>query len=320
MTETSVLVTGAGGFVGSKVVARLRRDEVTVRSSVRRYEAGIPAATQVVADLASDNLIDWSAALTGIDVIVHCAARVHVVREAASNPLEMFRRVNVEGTVSLAAQAAMAGVKRLVYVSSIGVNGAETRGRAFQADDAPAPHSPYAQSKWEAEIALRDISARTGLESVIVRPPLVYGPDAPGNFGTLMRAVHRGVPLPLGAVDNRRSFVALENLVDLLVRCIEHPAAAGQTFLVSDAEDLSTPDLLRRLAKAMGKTAHLLPVPVILLSGVARLLGRSSAMQSLCASLQADISKTRQVLGWSPVINVDEALALAVRGSAAHGS
>jgi UDP-glucose 4-epimerase len=223
--------------------------------------------------------------------------------------LAEFRRINVRGSLALASQAVAAGVRRFVFVSSIGVNGAETAARAFHASDVPAPHSPYSQSKLEAENALQELSRRTGLELVIVRPPLVYGPDAPGNFGALLRAVHRGIPLPFGAVHNRRSLVALDNLVDLLARCTVHPAAGSNTFLVSDGEDVSTPSLLRRAAAALGRRAHLLPVPVAVLRSAAALIGKGGMMQSLCASLQVDTSFTREQLGWSPVVTLDQALA-----------
>lgn len=310
---TRVLVTGASGFVGSAVVDRLVRDGFEARAAVRHRPAHGPTGVQWFdsLDLGADG--DWSAALEGVEAVIHCAARVHVMHEAAADPLAEFQRVNVDGTLCLAAQAARAGVRRFVFVSSIGVNGAQTFERPFRADDAPAPHSPYAQSKLEAESGLKAEAAGSTLAPVIVRPPLVYGPDAPGNFRTLMHAIQRGIPLPFGAVHNRRSLVALDNLVDLLCRCITEPAAAGGTFLVSDGEDVSTPDLLRRCATALGRRARLLPVPVPLLRGAARLLGRESAAQGLCDSLQVDITPTREQLGWSPVTQMDEELSRCAR-------
>ncbi len=309
----TVLVTGASGFVGRAVVGRLLRDSFGVRAAVRTHPEAVPAGAHAFGGLELGGGPGWSAALDSVDAVIHCAARVHVIRDAATHALTEFRRVNVEGTLALASQAAVAGVKRFVFVSSIGVNGAETFARAFQADDVPAPHSPYAQSKFEAERALRELADRTGLELVVVRPPLVYGPDAPGNFGILMRALHRGVPLPFACVRNARSLVALDNLADLLLRSVSHPAAAGQTFLVSDGEDVSTPMLLRRAATALGSRARLLPVPVALLRGSARLLGQATAMQSLCASLQVNIEPTRARLGWAPLFTLDQALADAAR-------
>jgi len=315
--DHGILVTGAGGFVGGAVLRRLRVQQRDVRGVLRREpsaEASAwPAGAQhaLVADLAADT--DWRAALHGIDAVVHCAARVHVMRESGSDALAAFRRVNVDGTLALARQAAEAGARRFVFVSSIGVNGAETFERAFTADDAVAPHSPYAQSKHEAEQALRALAAACGLELVIVRPPLVVGPGAPGNFAQLLKALHRRLPLPLGGLRNRRSFVALDNLVDVLLACIDHPAAAGHTLLVSDGEDLSTPALLRRAGAALGTPARLIPVPAALLRGAARLAGRGELAQRLCGSLQVDIDKTQRLLGWAPRVSVDEALAGAAR-------
>ena len=249
---------------------------------------------------------------------MHLAARVHVMAERASNPLVEFRRVNVDGTLNLGRQAAAAGVRRFVFVSSVKVNGESTAAdHAFNAADIPAPQDPYAISKMEAEQGLRRIAAETGMEVVIVRPPLVYGPGVKANFAALMRAVQRGVPLPLASVThNRRSFVALDNLVDLLITCIDHPAAANQTFLVSDGEDLSTTDLLRRLGQAMNKPARLIPVQPSLLQLGANLLGKGDMAQRLLGNLQVDISHTRQTLGWTPPVSVDEGLRRAVAGLA----
>jgi nucleoside-diphosphate-sugar epimerase len=239
---------------------------------------------------------------------MHCAARVHVMAESLADPLAEFRRVNVQGTLNLARQAAAAGVRRFVFVSSIGVNGAETFQQSFTSEDSVAPHSPYAVSKYEAELGLQALAAETGMEVVIIRPPLVYGPGAPGNFGSLMRWLKRGVPLPLGAIHNQRSLVALDNLVDLIVLCLTHPAAANQTFLVSDGEDVSTSELLRRMGQALDRPARLLPVPQSWLKLAAAMVGKSDVAQRLCGSLQVDISKTRRLLVWTPPISLDEGL------------
>ena len=310
----SVLVTGASGFVGRAVVARAVADGWTVRAGTRQPASGWPAGVETAPGLELAPDTDWRSALAGVDSIVHCAARVHVMHDAAPDPLAEFRRVNTAGSLALARQAAAAGVRRFVFVSSIGVNSAETFGTPCRADDVPAPHSPYAVSKYEAEEALRRLAAETAMEVAVLRPPLVYGPGAPGNFAQLMRALQRGLPLPLGAVHNRRSFVALDNLVDLIVRCLAHPAAANRTFLVSDGEDLSTTALLRRTALALGRPARLLPVPAPLLRAAANALGRRELGQRLFGSLQVDSSLARALLGWAPVVSVDEGL----RRTAAH--
>jgi nucleoside-diphosphate-sugar epimerase len=254
--------------------------------------------------------------LINCDAVVHLGARVHVMRESSKDPLELYREVNVRSTASLAGAAAAAGVKRFVFVSSVKVMGETTDpGRAFLHDDAPRPDDPYGISKREAEDALRNVARETGMEVVIVRPPLVYGPGVKANFAALMRAVQRGLPIPLGAVTtNRRSLVALDNLVDLLITCIDHPAAANQTFLVSDGEDLSTTDLLRRMARAMNVPARLLPVPPALLKLGAGLMGKGDMAQRLLGSLQVDITHTRETLGWAPPISVDEGLRRAAAG------
>lgn len=259
---------------------------------------------------------DWTVALRSVGQVVHLAARVHVMNDKSSDPMAEFRRVNVEGTGSLARQAAAAGVRRFVYISSIKVNGEFTEvGLPFTADDAPAPEDPYGVSKHEAEQALRQIAADTGMEVVIIRPPLVYGPGVKANFESMMRWLSRGVPLPLAAVtQNRRSLVALDNLVDLIMTCLSHPAAANQTFLVSDGEDLSTADLLRRMGTALGYPARFVYVPLSMLKLGARLVNKPGIYQRLCGSLQLDIANTRRLLGWSPPVSVDEGLRRAAEG------
>ena len=312
-----ILVTGATGFVGGALVKRLAADRAckgAVAAVRRNADSRSEGGRQVqVGDLLPTT--DWGLALQGIDAVVHCAARVHVMQDDATNPLQAYREVNVNGTLNLARQAEQAGVGRFVYVSSIKVNGEATQpGRPFTADDVPAPLDPYGVSKLEAEQGLREIEALTGMEVVIVRPPLVYGPGVKANFASMMRWVARGIPLPLGAIQNARSMVALDNLVDLLVICLTHPAAAGQTFVVSDGEDVSTTELLRRTAQAMGKKALLLPVPASVLELGTSLLGKRAVAQRLCGSLQVDIEKTRRLLGWSPPLTLDQGLKKAVEG------
>ncbi len=264
----------------------------------------------------------WQQALAGVETIVHLAARVHVMRDAAADPLTEFRWVNVRGTLNLARQAAAAGVRRFVFLSSVKVNGEGTltpdsslgeRGRVYKESDPPAPQDAYGISKHEAELGLREIAAETGMGVVIIRSPLVYGPEVKANFQALMRAVAQGIPLPLGAIHNRRSLVALDNLVDFIRICIEHPAAVNETFLVSDGEDLSTTELIRRLARAMGRPARLIPVPTTVLIAGATLLGKRKMVARLCGSLQVDISKARARLNWSPPVTVDDALRVTAR-------
>lgn len=311
----TTLVTGANGFVGSALCARLLRDGTAVRGAVRS-PGSQPGGAEAIAIGSLSSETDWTVALTNVDQVVHLAARVHLMNDKSSDPLAEFRRVNVEGTANLARQAAAAGVRRFVFLSSIKVNGEFTEaGHPFTADDVPAPEDPYGVSKHEAEQLLRHIAAETGIEVVIIRPPLVCGPGVKANFESMMRWLSRGVPLPLAAVtQNRRSLVALDNLVDLIVTCLSHPTAANQTFLVSDGEDLSTANLLRRMGAAMGHPARLFYLPPAFLKLGATLLNKPGIYQRLCGSLQLDIAKTRQLLGWTPPVSVDEGLRRAAEG------
>jgi UDP-glucose 4-epimerase len=303
-----VLVTGASGFVGSALCEHLIERGLTTTGIVRHFPANpVPGVDyQIVSGLSKSKL--WKEILAGVDVVVHCAARAHVMRDSEIDPLAVYREVNVEGTRYLAEQAVSYGIKRFIYISSIKVNGEGTSEQPFKADDIPAPEDAYGISKWEAEQVLQKIVCNSKLEIVIIRPPLVYGPEVRANFFKLMRLVKSGLPLPLGAINNSRSFVALDNLVDLILICLDHPAAIDQTFLVSDGDDLSTPELLRRTAKAFGKSSRLIPIPVLLLRIAALLLGKKDFYQRLCGSLQIDIGKAKQLLGWTPKVSVDAAL------------
>jgi nucleoside-diphosphate-sugar epimerase len=282
---------------------------VGVRAAVRRDPAVRHDGAQYVPAPSLSADADWRSALAGVTAVVHAAARVHVMRDESPEPLAEFRRANVEGTLALARQAAAAGATRFVFVSSIKVNGESTPpDKPFSAADAPRPQDPYGISKWEAEQELGELARKTSLELVIVRPPLVYGAGVKANFFALLKWLHREVPLPFGAIHNRRSLVALDNLVDLLAVCAEHPAARGRTLLVSDGEDLSTTELLRRLAAALGVRARLVPVPEQVLIAAARVVGAGSIAQRLCGSLCVDSAPTRQLLGWTPPVSVDEGL------------
>lgn len=303
-----VLITGASGFVGGRLVNVLaEKTALELYAATRRDISHCPAIVRIAEDFSSEAKV--APLVEGMDVVVHAAARVHVMNDDSVDPLEAFRKVNVEGTLNLARAAVSAGVKRFVFVSSIKVNGEGTpKGVPYCAADTPAPLDPYGVSKLEAEQALQALAAATNLEVVIIRPVLVYGPGVKANFLNMMRWIEKGVPLPFGAIHNLRSLVSIDNLVDLISVCIEHPAAANQTFLVSDGEDMSTTQLLRKMAGALGKTPYLLPVPSFFLEAGASLIGKKSLSQRLCGSLQVDITPTRERLGWVPPVSVDQAL------------
>jgi nucleoside-diphosphate-sugar epimerase len=304
-----ILVVGANGFIGRQLCAELVRRQYPVKGSVRGTTAGEALSYPVVriADIGPET--DWSEALQGIDVVIHLAARVHVMRDDTNDPLSEFRRVNTAGTEHLARCAADAGVRRLVFISSIGVNGSETiKGSPFLETCKPVPHSSYALSKWEAEQCLLEVSGKTGLEVVILRPPLVYGGDAPGNFEQMLKVLAKCVPLPLASASNLRSFIYVGNLVDALIACATHPAAAGKTYLVCDGEDISTPDLLRQLGDAMGFPVRLLPCPQFLLKLAGRLIGKSEQIDRLLSSLQVDSNKIRRELNWQPPFTLRQGL------------
>lgn len=305
--DDSILVTGGNGFVGRAIVARLIENGVEVRSAVRQP---VNVETDVLAP-SLGSCADWHSPLKGMDAVIHTAARAHVLKEDADDPIGVFREINLNGTLQLARQAAELGVKRFVFISSIGVNGAQST-LPFNESHACHPHDPYAFSKLEAEQALLALAAQTGMEVVIIRPPLVYGPGAPGNFASLVRYVQRGLPLPLGAVHNQRSLVALDNLVSLVLLCVNRalsPKAANQVFVVADGEDVSTSALLRKVARAAGRPCRLLPVPASWLRAGASLLGKRAVADRLLGNLQVDATKARTLLGWRPVITMDEQLA-----------
>jgi nucleoside-diphosphate-sugar epimerase len=299
--EKIILVTGAGGFVGTSLVSELTRRRIPHRAVTRRGQGSF-----VIPNI--DKQTDWTAALEGVDVIVHLASRAQSDETARPDEVQIQRN-NVDATLNLARQAARAGVKRFVFISSIKVNGeASPPGRPFTAADEPNPQNPYAQAKLDSEAGLFALSRDTGLEVTVIRPPLVYGPGVKANFGTMMQWIDRGIPLPLGAVSNKRSFVYVGNLVDLIIVAAKHSKAAGEVFTVSDGEDMSTSELYRRLARALGRQCWVLPCPASLLKFGATMVGRSRIADRLIDSLQVDFSKTREILGWTPPIKVSDGL------------
>lgn len=305
MTRTA-LVTGANGFVGRAAVKLLASRGWRVRVAVRSQQIHIPHAAETIAvgDLGGDT--NWTAAVQNVDVIAHIAGRAHVLKETSDDPLSEFRRVNCAATAGLARQAAAAGVKRLVFISTIGVNGGETCGTPLRANMAAAPHSPYALSKWEAEQELAAIAATTGLEICIIRPPLVLGMEPKGNLATLVSAMRRGLPLPLGSVtNNRRDLVSVKTLCSLLAIAIDHPQANGETFLVSDGRPLSTRELVQELGRLHGLKPRFLPFPPMLLSRALQMLGKSSLASQLCGDLEVDMTETCERLGWVPPRTLD---------------
>lgn len=301
-----LVVTGASGFIGRALALRLLGEGEQVLGLCRKErELGFAVATVPSLDDAQA----LRQPLNEAEVVVHCAARAHVMQDTAEDPLSVFREVNRDMTLALARLAAESGVRRFVFLSSIKVNGESTSGRdPFRPDENACPEDPYGISKLEAEQGLRELASETGMEVVIIRPPLVYGPGVKGNFASMIRLVEKGLPLPLGAIHNKRSLVALDNLVDLIITCLDHPAAANDVFLAGDGEDLSTTELLRAVAGAMGKPARLVPVPAGLLMAGATMLGKKAVAQRLLGSLQVDISKARNLLGWQPPLCVEEGL------------
>lgn len=305
----SVLVTGGTGFVGSALMSELSKLEYDLRQLVRAEKKQDDSKVNRFYIDGLDSDVDLSDPLKDVDVVIHLAARVHVMDEKNENPHAEYRRINVESTMNLARQAAHLGVKRFIFISSVKVNGELTeKDILFRANDKPNPQDPYGISKLEAESALMQLSKETGMEVVVVRPPLVYGPKVKANFLSMMKWLHKSIPMPFGKIDNKRSLVFIDNLVDLLIRLIDHPKAAGQVFLVSDDHDVSTTALLKSMSFALGKKTLLIPVPVFLLQAVFFLMGKSSLSQRLLGSLRLDISKTKEILDWTPPVSFEEGI------------
>ncbi len=314
--NNSILITGGNGFLGKAFAISALAAGFKVRVSARRKTKELNYFPDFSLISNIDSATDWSSTLSGVNTVVHCAASVHIKNDKDLDSLKSFRKVNVDGTLNLAHQAVLAGVSRFIFISSIKVNGESTiLEHPFHADSYPNPQDPYGISKMEAEQGLQKIASQSNMEVVIIRPPLVYGPEVKANFLTMMNWLNKGIPIPLGAITkNRRSFVFLDNLISLIFTCINHPAAANQIFLVSDDEDLSTAGLLAHMAKALGKPSKLIAIPVFVITIGSKLIGKSNISQRLCGSLQVDIKKTKELLGWAPPVSVDEGL----RQTAAH--
>ena len=304
-----ILITGSTGFVGQKLCKKLISDNYLIREAVRSSSKKRFDKREIFNVGGIDKSTNWSASLKDIDCVIHCAARAHVMNENKLETLAIYRKVNVDGTRNLAEQCAKAGVKRLIFLSSIKVNGEKTEESfSFRHDDNPKPKDAYGISKWEAELALQQVSKKYGIEIVIIRSPLVYGPNVKGNFLKLINIAARRIPLPISRVNNIRSFVCIENLIDLISCCIKHPAAAGKIFLVSDNKDMSTPELIKKISKAMGKSQYFIPIPVFILQLLGAVIGKSSEIERLVSNLQVDCNNTFEVLGWRPPVNSDDAI------------
>lgn len=303
-----ILVTGATGFVGRALVEILEAGDYHVVATVRDSQSVVPMSVEkhIVGNISA--VTAWSTALQGVDVLVHCAARAHIMNDSAVDPLTEFREVNTAGTINLARQAADAGIQRFIFMSSVKVNGEFTEKIPFLPEDNFIPTDPYGLSKYEAEQGLLALAKETGMEVVIIRPTLVYGLGVKGNFASLLKWIKRSVPLPLGFISNKRSLIAVDNLISFIVHCIHHPKAASEIFLISDGEDISTPELLRKVATSLDRKALLLPVPVSLMTVAAGLLGKGDVVRRLCASLQVDSSKARTLLGWEPITTMHQQL------------
>jgi nucleoside-diphosphate-sugar epimerase len=304
------LLTGASGFLGKHLAGVLIESGFDIKPVLRKKnELNSDLNSMVVKGI--DSHTDWSTDLDGLDFVIHCAARVHVTDETVEDPLEAFREVNVQGTLALAKAAAKSGIKRFIFISSIKVNGESTTNRSpYKSTDGPSPNDPYGVTKAEAEKGLKLIAVETGIEVVIIRPPLVYGPDVKANFAAMLKLASTGIPLPFGCInENKRSMVYIGNLISLIVECINNPNAVNQIFLVSDDNDLSTKEFVKGLSAGLGKSGLMLPVPKLFFSVAGKVLGKSAIIDRLCGSLQVDISHTKDTLNWHPPYSVEQGFA-----------
>ncbi|AXB06225.1 SDR family oxidoreductase [Aeromonas caviae] len=301
--RNKIILTGASGFVGRQIKYAIPREQLILvgrRNLDEEYSFFLSNL---------DENSQYDDVMKDVACIIHCAARAHIMHDEADNPYCLYHKINVDGTLNFAKQAAVNGVKRFIYISSIKVNGESTTlNWPFTEKNTPAPVDAYGLSKLAAENSLRELAIETGMEVIIIRPPLVYGPGVKANFAAMMNLASKNLPLPLGAIHNKRSMVALDNLVDLIVTCIDHPKAANQTFLVSDDHDISTTELLEMMVRAAGKTPRLLPVPMEWLKFVGELIGKQAVIERLCGNLQVDISHTKETLGWQPPISMEEGI------------
>lgn len=301
-----LLLTGESGFIGKPLTIALKQLNMSVISVGREPIISNADEFYVVPNFSAQGA--WEGPLVECNLVVHLAARVHVMQDSAESPSEAFEAVNLHGTLNLAQAAAKSGVKRFIFVSSIKVNGELTINEKFIEIDPPNPQDPYAVSKWEAEKALRKIEKETGMEVVILRPPLIYGPGVKANFASLLKLVDKGLPLPLLAINNRRSLIFLDNFVDAIITCITHPNAAGKTYLVSDGEDVSMPQLVRKIAVSLNRPSYLFYFPLIMMHLFAKLIGKTASINRLTESLVIDSSKIRKELGWQPPYSMDQGL------------
>lgn len=306
---SNLLITGANGFIGRALISKLAlQTNYFIRASVRKKTIQFPRQIEVFENMEASSNTNWANALRDIDVVIHLLARVHVMHDKVANPFLEYRNINVNATIALAKLAAKQGIKRFIFLSTVKVNGESTSNKPFSEFDLPHPQDAYAISKWEAEEALKKISKDTGMELVIIRSPLVYGPNVKANFLKMIQYIKRGIPLPLGAIQNKRSLISIDNLIDFIATTISHPKAAHQTFLISDDEDISTTDLLRRIGKHIGKPARLIPLHPRILSFLFNILGRQDFGDRLLGSLEVDITKAKKLLAWSPPKTLDEGL------------